>query len=57
MTVKQLRDALQLIAERHDDTEVVVWLPGGRVHIDKFMGQYGDVILFEGTRGPANSGG
>ncbi|HET7239141.1 MAG TPA: hypothetical protein VFI76_08935 [Terrimicrobiaceae bacterium] len=50
MTVKELRDALNLVAERHLDVEVIVWLPGTNVHIEKFMGLFDGKIMLEGAR-------
>ena len=48
MTVKELRDALNLVAERHAEKEVIVWLPGLNVHVVSFMGLFDDKIMLEG---------
>jgi hypothetical protein len=45
MTVKQLRDALALLAEKYQDHQVVIWAPGTTYKVARLLGVTDDRVI------------
>jgi len=51
MTVKDLRDALTLMAARYDNCEVYVDMRGTRMHVERLLGVATEIVLLEASIG------